>query len=134
MIYLLTTVVGNGVHQPADIPEKQQKDSGCVIGQDYLYPIVDHSERRKWALEMYKHLYCSKLRILNENSHKTAGRGLDMLLKAWCMMQLLTKKQNTFRERLVSLYFFMIVSIICRSFKASSGLPFFLMTPSVSDL
>lgn len=44
------------IHQPFDMSEKQQSDFDCIIGRDYPYPIVDHSEQRKRALEMYKNL------------------------------------------------------------------------------
>ena len=44
------------IHQPTDMSENEQKDADCVIGQDYPYPIVDHTQQRKRTLEMYKHL------------------------------------------------------------------------------
>jgi deoxyribodipyrimidine photo-lyase len=42
------------VHQPWRMPEKAQRSSGCVIGQEYPEPIVDHAVMRKRALALYR--------------------------------------------------------------------------------
>lgn len=44
------------IHQPFEMSERQQRQSGCMIGKDYPYPVVDHSEQRKKALKLYKDL------------------------------------------------------------------------------
>ena len=42
------------IHQPWRMPEKVQKESNCIIGSDYPEPIVEHSEQREKALELFK--------------------------------------------------------------------------------
>jgi deoxyribodipyrimidine photo-lyase len=39
---------------PATMPEAVQRESGCVIGEDYPKPIVDHAAARRDALERYR--------------------------------------------------------------------------------
>ena len=36
------------------MPEEVQRECGCVIGEDYPEPIVDHREAREEALERYR--------------------------------------------------------------------------------
>lgn len=42
------------IHEPHETPLAIQKEKGCVVGKDYPNPIVDHSEMRKKALELFK--------------------------------------------------------------------------------
>ena len=35
------------------MPEEAQRELGCVIGEDYPAPIVDHRAARREALERY---------------------------------------------------------------------------------
>jgi deoxyribodipyrimidine photo-lyase len=41
------------VREPWKMPGEVQQQAGCVIGEDYPKPIVDHAEARKRALERY---------------------------------------------------------------------------------
>ena len=43
----LERVPGTYVHVPWEMPDEVQREAGCVIGQDYLAPIIDHA----WARE-----------------------------------------------------------------------------------
>ena len=40
--------------EPWEMPEDVQREAGCVIGEDYPEPIVDHAEARRDALERYR--------------------------------------------------------------------------------
>jgi deoxyribodipyrimidine photo-lyase len=40
--------------EPWLMPDEVQRESGCVIGEDYPEPIVDHTEARRAALERYR--------------------------------------------------------------------------------
>ena len=40
--------------EPWQMPAELQRESGCVIGDDYPEPIVDHAEARRAALERYR--------------------------------------------------------------------------------
>lgn len=40
--------------QPWTMPDDMQKEAGCIIGQDYPRPIVDHAEARLHALEQFR--------------------------------------------------------------------------------
>ena len=40
--------------EPWLMPEDEQREAGCVIGEDYPEPIVDHAEARRRALERYR--------------------------------------------------------------------------------
>ncbi|WP_273836042.1 cryptochrome/photolyase family protein [Guptibacillus sedimenti] len=42
------------IHQPSKMSEEEQKESKCVIGQDYPHPTVDHKEQRQKVLSVYK--------------------------------------------------------------------------------
>lgn len=41
------------IHQPWTMPESLQRNSGCVIGKDYPYPLVDHAWARERVLQVY---------------------------------------------------------------------------------
>jgi deoxyribodipyrimidine photo-lyase len=41
------------IHSPWEMPEEVGKQAGCVIGQDYPAPIVDHFRARQRVLEVY---------------------------------------------------------------------------------
>jgi deoxyribodipyrimidine photo-lyase len=40
--------------EPWKMPQELQREVGCVIGEDYPEPIVDHAEARRAALERYR--------------------------------------------------------------------------------
>lgn len=40
--------------EPWEMPEEVQREAGCVIGEDYPAPIVDHRRAREEALERYR--------------------------------------------------------------------------------
>jgi deoxyribodipyrimidine photo-lyase len=40
--------------EPWLMPEHVQREAGCVVGEDYPEPIVDHAEARRAALERYR--------------------------------------------------------------------------------
>ncbi|MDX1687037.1 MAG: deoxyribodipyrimidine photo-lyase [Candidatus Promineifilaceae bacterium] len=42
------------VHAPWEMPETVQEEAGCIVGEDYPAPIVDHQAARKRALDAYK--------------------------------------------------------------------------------
>jgi deoxyribodipyrimidine photo-lyase len=42
------------IHEPAKMSADQQRQYGCVIGQDYPAPLVNHHEMRDKALSLYK--------------------------------------------------------------------------------
>jgi len=42
------------IHQPHRMPEEVQEESGCLIGEDYPEPIVDHDKRRKEAISRFE--------------------------------------------------------------------------------
>jgi deoxyribodipyrimidine photolyase len=39
--------------EPWTMPPEVQRQAGCVIGEDYPAPIVDHAEARREALDRY---------------------------------------------------------------------------------
>ncbi len=49
----LATVPTKFIHEPAKMPLSEQHKSGCIIGQDYPVPIVDHAVARKRTLAAY---------------------------------------------------------------------------------
>jgi deoxyribodipyrimidine photo-lyase len=49
----LARVSDKFIHQPWKMPLELQKQAGCVIGQDYPAPIVDHAWARERALAAY---------------------------------------------------------------------------------
>lgn len=50
----LVDVPKNWLHESARIPLNIQETSHCIIGQDYLVPIVDHKIQGQIAIERYK--------------------------------------------------------------------------------
>ena len=42
------------LREPWTMPEEVQRECGCVIGEDYPGPIVDHKSARREALERYR--------------------------------------------------------------------------------
>ena len=42
------------LREPWTMPEETQREVGCVIGEDYPGPIVDHREAREAAMERYR--------------------------------------------------------------------------------
>jgi deoxyribodipyrimidine photo-lyase len=42
------------IHQPWRMPSEVQRASGCVIGQDYPHPIVDHAVMRQRVMDVYQ--------------------------------------------------------------------------------
>lgn len=50
----LKDVPARFIHAPQEMTPIQQRAAGCVIGQDYPPPIVDHAEARLKTLAMYK--------------------------------------------------------------------------------
>lgn len=51
----LRNVPDEHIHEPWRMPARVQQACGCVIGQDYPYPIVNHGQMRERALAVYKH-------------------------------------------------------------------------------
>jgi deoxyribodipyrimidine photolyase len=49
----LRDVPDEHLREPWRMPGDVQQQAGCVIGEDYPKPIVDHVEARKRALERY---------------------------------------------------------------------------------
>lgn len=50
----LANVPQDYIHEPWQMPPLAQKSAGCVIGQDYPEPIVDHKAARERTLAAYK--------------------------------------------------------------------------------
>mgnify|MGYP001765519815 CR=1 FL=1 len=50
----LSRVPDEHIHQPWRMPELLQANTGCRLGKDYPFPMLDHQARRQMALEMYK--------------------------------------------------------------------------------
>lgn len=50
----LARVPTDFVHEPWKMSAAMQRESGCVIGKDYPWPIVDHAVQREKALALYK--------------------------------------------------------------------------------
>ncbi|WP_102335428.1 cryptochrome/photolyase family protein [Salimicrobium jeotgali] len=42
------------IHEPHKMSEDEQKEAGCIIGEDYPAPMVDHKRMRERAIEIYK--------------------------------------------------------------------------------
>lgn len=42
------------IHWPVDASPMEQQEAGCIIGEDYPKPIVDHQEQKKKAVAMFK--------------------------------------------------------------------------------
>jgi deoxyribodipyrimidine photo-lyase len=52
-VHELRDVPDEYLSEPWTMPEEVQRDCGCVIGEDYPEPIVDHREARREAFERY---------------------------------------------------------------------------------
>jgi deoxyribodipyrimidine photo-lyase len=50
----LSDVPERWLREPWTMPEEVQRECGCVIGEDYPGPIVDHKSARREALERYR--------------------------------------------------------------------------------
>jgi deoxyribodipyrimidine photo-lyase len=50
----LTRVPTRYIHQPWSMPADVQRESACVIGQDYPAPILDHGWARERAMEFFR--------------------------------------------------------------------------------
>lgn len=50
----LINVPAKYIHAPWNMPVALQRSCGCIIGEDYPAPIVDHATQRVRALELYK--------------------------------------------------------------------------------
>jgi deoxyribodipyrimidine photo-lyase len=50
----LANVPNEFIHQPWEMAMEQQRQAGCLIGEDYPGPIVDHGMARERALAVYK--------------------------------------------------------------------------------
>ncbi len=50
----LAGVPGAFIHQPWKMPLEVQRESGCIIGEDYPQPLVDHSQARERTLKAYQ--------------------------------------------------------------------------------
>lgn len=50
----LARVPAELIHEPWAMDDAAQEAYGCVIGEDYPAPVVDHAEERKVALERYR--------------------------------------------------------------------------------
>lgn len=51
------------IHEPWKMPPLEQKRSGCIIGQDYPRPIVDHKLARQRTLDAYQVVKRQRLEI-----------------------------------------------------------------------
>lgn len=49
----LARVPDKHLHEPWKMPKNIQQQAGCVIGQDYPQPLVDHASARKLTLDAY---------------------------------------------------------------------------------
>jgi deoxyribodipyrimidine photo-lyase len=49
----LASVPDRFIHEPWKMPVQTQQSVGCVIGQNYSNPIVDHARARERALAAY---------------------------------------------------------------------------------
>ncbi|MFN3332779.1 MAG: FAD-binding domain-containing protein, partial [Caldilinea sp.] len=50
----LRNVPDKYIHEPWRMPRSEQLRTGCLIGQHYPAPIVDHNVARKRVLSVYK--------------------------------------------------------------------------------
>jgi deoxyribodipyrimidine photo-lyase len=50
----LRDVPGEYLAEPWTMPETAQREAGCIIGEDYPAPIVEHAAARREALKRYK--------------------------------------------------------------------------------
>jgi deoxyribodipyrimidine photo-lyase len=54
MVPELAEVPDRYIHRPATMPEDVQEEAGCVVGEDYPLPMLDHQEERESAIAMFK--------------------------------------------------------------------------------
>lgn len=50
----LQNVPDKYLSEPWTMPDNVQQESGCIIGEDYPVPIVNHKQAREFALEQYR--------------------------------------------------------------------------------
>lgn len=50
----LKNVPDKFIHNPSKMPQDVQQESGCIIGEKYPKPVVDHKAARERTLEAYK--------------------------------------------------------------------------------
>lgn len=50
----LSRVTGKPLIRPWTMSASEQQEAGCLIGQDYPEPVVDHAEERRFAIERYR--------------------------------------------------------------------------------
>jgi deoxyribodipyrimidine photo-lyase len=53
-LHELQNVPSEFIHEPWRMPPEVQHSSGCIIGQDYPHPMVDHAQARQRALAVYQ--------------------------------------------------------------------------------
>jgi deoxyribodipyrimidine photo-lyase len=52
----LANVPDEYVHQPWKMPESLRRGLGCVLGQDYPFPLIDHTWARNRILQVFKNV------------------------------------------------------------------------------
>ncbi|MFB6076953.1 MAG: deoxyribodipyrimidine photo-lyase, partial [Candidatus Nanohaloarchaea archaeon] len=50
----LEDVPDEHIHRPHKMPDEAQQAAGCIIGEDYPGPIVDHAEERERSITMFE--------------------------------------------------------------------------------
>lgn len=50
----LENVPDQYIHRPHEMPKTVQHDAGCIIGEDYPRPMVDHDKQRKRSVERFE--------------------------------------------------------------------------------
>ncbi|MDY6769417.1 MAG: FAD-binding domain-containing protein, partial [Candidatus Nanohaloarchaea archaeon] len=50
----LADVPDDYIHRPHEMPEEVQEEAGCVIGEDYPEPLVDHDAQREEAMARFE--------------------------------------------------------------------------------
>ena len=45
---------GDALHWPHDADTSTQRDAGCLLGEDYPHPVVDHFEQKNKAIALFK--------------------------------------------------------------------------------
>lgn len=50
----LSDVPDEYIHRPHEMPKEVQEEAGCVIGEDYPEPIVDHDKMREHSVERFE--------------------------------------------------------------------------------
>ena len=59
------------VYEPWKAPQKVQEEAGCIVGQDYPAPIVDHQVVHKVNIQRIKAAYDAQV-------NQKQGTGADM--------------------------------------------------------